>query len=144
MIVLLALGAAAIVSAGVYLALSRDVLRCVVGVSLIAAAANLVVLASGRPKSPRPPVIEEGLARLGDAAAPLPQALVLTAIVIGFSLTCFSLVVVLALKQRTGVGDAHALRAAEPPPAADGAPPVEGDEVEGDEVELSPDPPEAS
>lgn len=123
MIWILAVGIAATVSAGVYLALSRDVLRSVVGVSLIAAAANLVVLASGGVDPAAPPVIPEGLERLdAAAAAPLPQALVLTAIVIGFSLTCFSLVVVLALKQRTGSSDAHDLRVAEPPPGADGKP----------------------
>ncbi|MBX3247312.1 MAG: NADH-quinone oxidoreductase subunit K [Myxococcales bacterium] len=122
---MLALGVAAIVSAGVYLALSRDLLRCVVGVSLIAAAANLVVFASGRPGDPSPPVIPPGGDVLAAGAAPLPQALVLTAIVIGFSLTCFSLVVVLAIKQRTGVNDSHALRAAEPHALSDGAPPLE-------------------
>lgn len=131
MIWLVALGIAAAVSAGVYLALSRDVLRSVVGVSIIAAAANLVVLASGGVGDAPPPVIPEGLERLDPAAAaPLPQALVLTAIVIGFSLTCFSLVVVLALKQRTGSSDAHDLRFAEPPAGADGAPPIEAGEDE--------------
>lgn len=126
MIWLLAFGVFAAVSAGVYLALSRDVLRAVVGVSIIAAAANLVVLASGGVRAAGPPVIPEGLERLDPAAAvPLPQALVLTAIVIGFSLTCFSLVVVLALKQRTGSSDAHDLRTAEPPPGEDGKPALE-------------------
>lgn len=130
MIWLLALGIAAAVSAGVYLSLSRDVLRCVVGVSLIAAAANLVVFASGGVGAALPPVIPEGLTELDlAAAAPLPQALALTAIVIGFSLTCFSLIVVLAIKQRTGSSNAHDLRAAEPPADADGGPPVEETEA---------------
>jgi multicomponent Na+:H+ antiporter subunit C len=51
---------------------------------------------------------------LGSAANPLPQALVLTAIVIGFALVCFSLALVLRLIQRTGIDDALALRQAEP------------------------------
>ncbi|MGF1466950.1 MAG: NADH-quinone oxidoreductase subunit K [Sandaracinaceae bacterium] len=128
MIWVLALAIFAAVSAGIYLALSRDVLRSVVGVSIVAAAANLVVLASGGVGPAPPPVIPVGLERLDAAAAtPLPQALVLTAIVIGFSLTCFSLVVVLALKQRTGTSDAHDLRFAEPRPGPDGAPPIEAD-----------------
>ena len=125
MIWLLAIGIAAAVSAGVYLALSREVLRCVVGVSVVAAAANLVVFASGGPGESRPPVIPDGVERLGGAAEPLPQALVLTAIVIGFSLTCFSLVVALAVQQRTNVSDTDRLRIAEPPPEADGAPRLE-------------------
>lgn len=129
MIWLLAIGVAATVAAGVYCTLSRDLLRCVVGVSLLAAAANLVVLATGRPGNPAPPVIPLGAEVLGPASSPLPQALVLTAIVIGFALTCFSLVVVLALKQRTGVNDSELLRAAEPPAQAGGAPALEEDEV---------------
>jgi multicomponent Na+:H+ antiporter subunit C len=130
MIWLLALGILAAVSAGVYLALSRDVLRSVVGVSILAAAANLVVLTSGGVREAAPPVIPEGEEVLAAAAAtPLPQALVLTAIVIGFSLTCFSLVLVLAIKQRTGSSDADDLRFAEPPPRADGGPPIEAEEA---------------
>ncbi|HJL01552.1 MAG TPA: NADH-quinone oxidoreductase subunit K, partial [Polyangiaceae bacterium LLY-WYZ-15_(1-7)] len=136
MIWLLAIGIGASVSAGAYLAMSRDLLRCVVGISVLAAAANLVVLASGGARPASPPVIPEGLERLDAAAAtPLPQALVLTAIVIGFSLTCFSLIVVLALKQRTGTSDAHDLRAAEPPPEDDGEPALERDP----ELELPPE-----
>ncbi len=130
MILLLALGVGATVAAGVYCTLSRDLLRCVVGVSLLAAAANVVVLAAGRVTTSAPPVIPPGAETLTLGASPLPQALVLTAIVIGFSLTCYSLVTMLTIKQLTGVADSHALRAAEPPPDTDGAPALE----ERDEV----------
>ncbi len=123
----LALAAGAIVAAGVYLALSRHLLRVVVGVSLVGAAANLVLLAMARATSPEPPVIRAGEQVLASGVDPLPQALVLTAIVIGFSLTCFSLVLVLAIAQRTRATDGDALRAAEPPPDQEGKPPVEGD-----------------
>jgi multisubunit Na+/H+ antiporter MnhC subunit len=100
-------------------------LRAVVGVSLLGFAANLVVLGAGRLGATQPPIVPEGAGVLAAAAAnPLPQALVLTAIVIGFSLTCFSLVLVLAVKQRAGVADGARLAAAEPPAAADGRPPV--------------------
>lgn len=126
MIWLLAVGIGAVTAAGAFLALSRELLRCVVGVSLLAAAANLVVFASGHPEAdPQPPVIQSGLERLAEAAAPLPQALVLTAIVIGFSLTCFSLVVVLAIAQRGRTNDNRALRVAEPRPGPDGKPALE-------------------
>lgn len=125
MIWALALAVFATVAAGVYLALSRDLLRCVIGVSLIGAAANLVVFAAGRVGTMQPPVIPAGEAVLSAAVNPLPQALVLTAIVIGFALTCFSLVLVLALKSRTGVADSEVLRLAEPPPGADGKPALE-------------------
>lgn len=125
MIWALALAVFATVAAGVYLALSRDLLRCVIGVSLIGAAANLVVFAAGRVGTMVPPVIPPGEAVLSAAVNPLPQALVLTAIVIGFALTCFSLVLVLALKSRTGTADSEVLRLAEPPAGADGKPALE-------------------
>jgi multicomponent Na+:H+ antiporter subunit C len=124
----LALAVAATVASGTYLALSRDMLRCIIGVSLIGIAANLVIFTVGRPAAQPPPLVPEGGHALAEAAAnPLPQALVLTAIVIGFALTCFSLVLVLAVKQRTGQSDADAVRAAEPPPGPDGKPPIEGE-----------------
>lgn len=123
----LALAAGVTLAAGVYLSLSRDLLRCVVGVSVVGVAANLVIFTMGRPGATPPPLIPAGRAVLEEGAAnPLPQALVLTAIVIGFALTCFSLVLVLAVKQRTGVADGDALRVSEPPPDPDGKPPLEG------------------
>jgi len=137
MIWLIAIGVAATAAAGVYLTLSRDLLRTVVGVSLIAAAANLIVFASGRPGDPRPPVIQEGLDTLSVGANPLPQALVLTAIVIGFALTCFSLILALALAQKTRALDTSALREVEPPAAPDGGPPIEEGPHPGD-AEVGP------
>lgn len=114
-------------AAGVYLALSRDLLKMVIGISMLGSAANLAVFASGRLRSAAPPILEAGAEALGPAADPLPQALVLTAIVIGFSLTTFSIVLVLALQSRTGKSDAHRLDAAEPAPGADGKPALEED-----------------
>lgn len=125
MIWAVATSAGALVAAGVYLALSRQLLRSVIGLSLIASGANLVVLASGRLGSSVPAIIPPGSVELaGLSANPLPQALVLTAIVISFSLTGFSLLLVLALKQRLGTADSTEVRSAEPPPASDGKPPV--------------------
>jgi len=120
-----ALGAAALVSAGVYLALLRDVLRSVIGLSLIGAGANLVVLGAGRVVSTVPAFVPEGSQTISGAVAnPLPQAMVLTAIVIGFSLTCFSLALALAVQQTMRVADSDLLSSAEPPPASNGYPPV--------------------
>ena len=102
------------VAAGVYLALSRDLFRMVVGLSVIGAALNLLVFASGRLDSAAPPIVVAGTQILTNAANPLPQALVLTAIVIGFALLCFSLVLVVRL-----------MRAAEPPSGEGVKPPLE-------------------
>jgi multicomponent Na+:H+ antiporter subunit C len=101
-------------AAGAYLALSRDVLRCVIGLALIGSAVNLVLLAAGRVSTAQPAVVLSGATVLGESANPLPQALVLTAIVIGFALTCFGLVMVLQLVRRTGKDDVLELRSAEP------------------------------
>lgn len=113
------------VAAGVYLALSRDLFRMVVGLSVIGVALNLLVFASGRLDSAAPPIVASGAQVLVDAANPLPQALVLTAIVIGFALLCFSLVLVVRLMRAADTDDAHRLRAAEPRNDDDIKPPVE-------------------
>jgi multicomponent Na+:H+ antiporter subunit C len=125
------------VTSGVYLSLSRDIFRCVIGLALLGAAANLVLFAAGRLGSPLPAVVPLGDEALSNAANPLPQALVLTAIVIGFALVCYALVLLLRLMREADTDDADALRYAEPlpddpekpPPSAPGCdvswPPVE-------------------
>lgn len=126
MIWVLAFAIGAVAAAGVYLVLGRDLLRVVIGVSLIGAAANLSFFAAGRVGTMNPPVVPLGETLLAaDAANPLAQALVLTAIVIGVSLTFFSLILVLAISQETGNNDSEQLREAEPPPAANGQPVLE-------------------
>jgi multicomponent Na+:H+ antiporter subunit C len=116
------------VTAGLYLALSRDIFRCVIGLAILGAAANLVLYAAGRLGSTSPAVVPLGNQVLVDSANPLPQALVLTAIVIGFALVCYSLVLLLRLMRSAGTDDALELRHAEPrpddpvkPPASDPA-----------------------
>ncbi|MBN2113462.1 MAG: NADH-quinone oxidoreductase subunit K [Acidimicrobiia bacterium] len=87
MSLVLALTAGALFAAGTYLLLQRLLTRIVVGLGLIAHGANLLLLgAAGRPGAA--PIITEGGAAYSD---PLPQALVLTAIVITFGVTAFLL-----------------------------------------------------
>jgi multicomponent Na+:H+ antiporter subunit C len=85
--VLFALVAAAVFGCGLYMVLSRHVVRMVLGLSLLTTAVNLVLFQAGRIRSVQPPLLPEGAERLGASADPIPQALVLTAIVIGFALT---------------------------------------------------------
>jgi multicomponent Na+:H+ antiporter subunit C len=127
MIWVLALTVWVTVSAGVVLALSKDVFRCVLGLGVLGSAVNLVLFAAGRLGSAAPAVVPLGETTLRDAANPLPQALVLTAIVIGFALVCFSLALVLRLIQRADTDDALALRAAEPLPDHPVKPPYVGE-----------------
>lgn len=111
--VALALGV--VVSAGTYLALSRDLLRCLIGLVLLGNGVNLLLFSVGRLKSSVPPLLADTETVLPVAAAnPVPQALVLTAIVISFALMCFSLVLAVRLIRMTGHNDVERLRAAEP------------------------------
>ena len=79
--------AAGLFGCGLYMVLSRHLVRVLLGLSLLSTAVNLMVFQAGRIQSVQPPLIPAGAARLHDAADPLPQALVLTAIVIGFALS---------------------------------------------------------
>lgn len=116
MMVVLAFMIAFIVATGVYLVLARDLFRCIVGLAVLGSAVNLIVFAAGRFGPMQPPIITAGAKQLvGGAANPLPQALVLTAIVISFALLCFSLVLGARLRQQIGDDDTDQLRSAEPP-----------------------------
>ncbi|MBT8212663.1 MAG: Na(+)/H(+) antiporter subunit C [Acidimicrobiia bacterium] len=87
MSVVLAVTAGALVAAGTYLLLQRLLTRIVIGLGLIAHGANLVILGAGGPPGAAP-VLDGSSAPISD---PLPQALVLTAIVITFGVTAFLL-----------------------------------------------------
>jgi multicomponent Na+:H+ antiporter subunit C len=84
---LYALVAAGLFGCGLYMLLSRHLVRMLLGLSLLTTAVNLMLFQAGRIQSVQPPLIPEGADRLYGSADPLPQALVLTAIVIGFALT---------------------------------------------------------
>jgi len=111
------------VAAGVLLLLSRDLFRLVIGLAVLGSAANLGVFMAARPGNLTPPVIEAGQQYLSAAANPLPQALVLTAIVIGFALLCFALVLAAWLARQTG-SDLDEQGASEPAATDPVKPPV--------------------
>ncbi|MCI5109101.1 MAG: Na+/H+ antiporter subunit C [Marivita sp.] len=83
-----------LVAAAVYLMLSNHLLRFIFGLVLISNAANLTIFVAGRLTDGAPPLIPEGADAPTIAANALPQALVLTAIVIGFGLFAFAIVLV--------------------------------------------------
>ncbi len=74
----------------------------VLGLTLLSYAVNLFLFVMGRLTIGRPPIIDPAAPGYTD---PLPQALVLTAIVIGFAMTAF--VIMLALKARAELGNDH-------------------------------------
>jgi multicomponent Na+:H+ antiporter subunit C len=80
-------------SCACYLLMARSFLCIILGLILLGNATNLAILLMGRIGSFIPPIITDGASALTpDAANPLPQALILTAIVISFALTTFALV----------------------------------------------------
>lgn len=75
--------------AAVYLILSRSILKIILGTGLLSHGAHLLLLTMGGLGGTSPPVVADGVT---DYADPLPQALILTAIVISFGVTAFFLV----------------------------------------------------
>lgn len=85
---LLSSGLGVVTACGVFLLLRGRTFSVVLGLSLLSYAVNLFIFTMGRVTAGAPPVVTEGAAAYTD---PLPQALVLTAIVIGFGMTAFFL-----------------------------------------------------
>lgn len=76
-------------AAAIYLILSRSLLRIIIGTGLLSHGAHLTILTMGGLGGEAPPVLADGVTNFAD---PLPQALILTAIVIAFGVTAFFLV----------------------------------------------------
>ncbi|HBQ44149.1 MAG TPA: Na+/H+ antiporter subunit C [Thiomicrospira sp.] len=102
-------------ASGVYLTLRMRTFPVVLGLTLLAYGVNLFLFAMGRLTIGHPSVIDAAATAYSD---PLPQALVLTAIVIAFGMTAY--VIVLALKARGELGNDH----------------VDGLELSADEMSL--------
>ncbi|WP_127753031.1 Na+/H+ antiporter subunit C [Devosia sp. 1566] len=99
----LAISIGVLASCGVYLMLRPRTFQVIIGLSLLSYAVNLFIFAMGRLKMNGPPVLgKDGVVDPSLYADPVPQALVLTAIVIGFAMTALFLVVLLAARGLTG------------------------------------------
>ena len=93
-------------AAGVYLLLRARSFDVILGLTLLSYATNLMIFAGGRLVAGKPPVLRDGVpADLLHHTDPLPQALVLTAIVIAFAMTAVS--IVLAIRSRADNGSDH-------------------------------------
>lgn len=86
---------------GVYLLLQARTFSVVLGLTLLSYAINLFLFATGQLVIGQPPV----LSTVSSPADPLPQALVLTAIVIGFAMTAFA--IMLSLRAQAELGNDH-------------------------------------
>jgi multicomponent K+:H+ antiporter subunit C len=99
---LVAIAIGTLMSCAVYLLLRARTYPVLLGITLLSYAVNLFLFASGRLVKASAPLTDQGLEHFPD---PLPQALVLTAIVIGFGMT--ALLVVLALRALHATGGDH-------------------------------------
>lgn len=85
--------------------LRRSLMRLLIGIMLLGHGVNLLLLSTSEPISREVAILDEKGLPLENAADPLPQALILTAIVIGFGLSVFALVLARACYLRNGHDD---------------------------------------
>jgi multicomponent Na+:H+ antiporter subunit C len=111
-------------AAALYLLLSRALIRVMLGIVLLGNAVNLLIFVAGRLTRATPPILPPATTTMAlPMANPLPQALILTAIVIGFALFTFLAVLAFRAYQELDADDTNRMRLAEPerdaPPTLD-------------------------
>ncbi|MCX7833117.1 MAG: NADH-quinone oxidoreductase subunit K [Ignavibacteria bacterium] len=95
MLIFITILSGVIFAVGIYMILRRSIVRLILGFALISNAVNLLLFISGKLVKGRPPIIPENLNSLSEIHSdPIPQALILTAIVIGFGLIAFSTILI--------------------------------------------------
>ena len=108
---LLAILIGSLFASAIFMILRRCIIKLIIGLSLLGHACNLLVFSVVATVRGKAPVIEEGQKYITEAVAdPLPQALVLTAIVIGFGVTAFTIVLIQQVYQTIGTGDTNDLK----------------------------------
>ncbi|MEX0806921.1 MAG: Na+/H+ antiporter subunit C [Candidatus Binatia bacterium] len=109
---LLAVVVGGLYAAGLYMMLRRSIVKLIIGLGLFGHAANLLIFTMGGLTRAQPPILSE---IAGDTATgvadPLPQALILTAIVIGFGVQAFALVLIHRAVQTVGTDDLDRMKA---------------------------------
>ena len=112
----LAITVGVLYAAGAYLLLRRHLIKAILGIVFIGHASNLLIFTAAGLKKGAPAFVPEGSKVLAATAAdPLPQALVLTAIVIGFGVIAFTLVMAQRAYRTSGTDDLNHLREEETP-----------------------------
>ncbi len=100
--IVLALAIGVLTASGVWLVLRPRTFQVLIGLNLLSYAVNLFIFSTGGLRIGAEPILRGRAGSLIDYADPLPQALVLTAIVIGFATTALLLVVILAARGLAG------------------------------------------
>lgn len=105
----------ALFASSIYMLLGRDLVRIAVGILLLGVAANILIFVAGGMADGIPPLVPPGATALPEGSAdPLPQALILTAIVISFGLSAFGVVLFWSARRTLGDIDTQGHRLAEP------------------------------
>ncbi len=101
---LLAIVAGMLYASGLYLMLRRRLAQLIIGLALLSHGSNILILSAAGVTRGRPPLIAPGMTaeRMAD---PVPQSLILTAIVIGFGVLAFALVLAHRVHQSAGSDD---------------------------------------
>lgn len=109
--VVLALLVGGLYAIAVYLMLRRSIARLILGLALLTNATNLLIFTVGGLTRAAPPLVPDGeYAPTVEIADPVPQALILTAIVIGFGVLAFMMVLAYRAHQIVGVDDLDGMR----------------------------------
>ncbi len=95
---------------GVYLILRRNILRFIIGIIFLGNATNMLVFLSAGIVAGQPPILKEVEKNTQQIADPLPQALVLTAIVIGLGVVIFTLALKYKFFTATAIDDMDELK----------------------------------
>lgn len=116
MTVVLAVVIGLLYAAGLYLMMRRSMVKLILGLALLAHAANLLIFTLGGLTRGGTPIVPPGSEALAPPYPdPVPEALVLTAIVIGFAVQAFALVLLKRAYQETGSDDMSALQSTDSP-----------------------------
>ena len=108
---LLAILVGVLYSAGIYMILRRSLVKVIIGFIFLGHAANLLIFTIGRVTKGIPAFVPKGSETLVEPFAdPLPQALILTAIVIGFGVQAFAIVLFKRAYQTVGTDDLDEMR----------------------------------
>jgi multicomponent Na+:H+ antiporter subunit C len=102
---LLALVAGILYATGLYLMLRRRLAQLIIGLGLLSNGSNILILAAAGVTRGRPPIIADTQLAANQFADPIPQSLILTAIVIGFGVLAFALVLARRVHQSAGSDD---------------------------------------
>jgi multicomponent Na+:H+ antiporter subunit C len=108
--VLLAIACGVLYGTGVYLMLRRRLAQLIIGLGLLTNGTNVLIFTAGGLTRANPPLVPVNATMIEvPYADPVPQALILTAIVIGFGVLAFSLVLAHRVHQSLGTDDVDAV-----------------------------------